>query len=106
MKKSESIPTLPKSATTPFFSANAITVLERRYLKKSETGEVLEEPKDMLWRVAWTIAEGENEFDKKADIKKLAREFYEMMAKLEFLPNSPTLMNACLLYTSPSPRDS
>ncbi|MCD6268768.1 MAG: vitamin B12-dependent ribonucleotide reductase [Deltaproteobacteria bacterium] len=94
MKKSASIPTLPKSATTPFFSANAITVLERRYLKKSETGEVVEEPKDMLWRVAWTIAEGENEFDKKADIKKLAREFYEMMAKLEFLPNSPTLMNA------------
>ena len=94
MKKTDSIPPLPKSATMPFFSENAITVLERRYLKKNESGEAVEEPKDMLWRVAWTIAEGEKEFDKKADVKKLAREFYEMMARLEFLPNSPTLMNA------------
>ncbi len=94
MKKSDAIPALPKSATKPFFSENAITVLKRRYLKKSESGEVVEEPQDMLWRVAWTIAEGEKEFDKKADVKKIAREFYEMMAKLEFLPNSPTLMNA------------
>ena len=88
------IPGLPKSATLPQFSDNAITVLERRYLKKNEAGEVVEEPKDMLWRVAWTIAEGEIPFEPKADIKKLAVEFYEMMACLEFLPNSPTLMNA------------
>ena len=88
------IPTLPKSATLPQFSDNAITVLERRYLKKNEAGEVVEEPKDMLWRVAWIIAEGEKQFEPEADIKKLAQDFYEMMAKLEFLPNSPTLMNA------------
>ena len=92
--KEKRIPALPKSATLPQFSDNAITVLERRYLKKNETGEVVEEPKDMLWRVAWTIAEGEKPFEPEADIKKLAVEFYEMMAKLEFLPNSPTLMNA------------
>ncbi len=88
------LPGIPKSATQPQFSDNAITVLERRYLKKNESGEVTEEPKDMLWRVAWTIAEGEKPFEPKADIKKLAVEFYEMMACLEFLPNSPTLMNA------------
>ena len=93
-KQVKKIPALPKSATMPLFSDNAVTVLERRYLKKDDTGAVVEEPKDMLWRVAWTIAEGEKEFDKGADTKKLATEFYEMMAKLEFLPNSPTLMNA------------
>ncbi len=92
--QTKKIPALPKSATVPLFSDNAITVLERRYLKKDSTGTVIEEPKDMLWRVACTIAEGEKEFDKGADTKKLALEFYEMMAKLEFLPNSPTLMNA------------
>ncbi|MCK5540574.1 MAG: vitamin B12-dependent ribonucleotide reductase, partial [Deltaproteobacteria bacterium] len=94
VKKEKPIPNLPKSATMPQFSNNAVTVLERRYLKKNEDGEVIEEPKDMLWRVAWTIAEGEKPFEPEADIKKLAVEFYEMMARLEFLPNSPTLMNA------------
>ena len=94
VNKVKPIPNLPKSATLPQFSNNAVTVLERRYLKKNEAGEVVEEPKDMLWRVAWTIAEGEKPFDPEADIKKLAVEFYEMMARLEFLPNSPTLMNA------------
>ncbi len=94
VSKEKRIPALPKSATLPQFSDNAITVLERRYLKKNEAGEVVEEPKDMLWRVAWTIAESEKPFKPQADIKKLAVEFYEMMAKLEFLPNSPTLMNA------------
>ncbi len=93
-KQLKKIPALPKSATMPLFSDNAVTVLERRYLKKDDTGAVIEEPKDMLWRVAWTIAEGEKEFDRGTDTKKLAIEFYEMMAKLEFLPNSPTLMNA------------
>ncbi|HDS15768.1 MAG TPA: vitamin B12-dependent ribonucleotide reductase [Proteobacteria bacterium] len=90
----EKIPSLPKNATLPQFSKNAITVLERRYLKKTETGEPAEEPKDMLWRVAWTIASGEKDHNPQADIKKLAGEFYEAMARLEFLPNSPTLMNA------------
>lgn len=93
-KQIKKIPASPKSATMPLFSENAVTVLERRYLKKDETGAVVEEPKDMLWRVAWTIAEGEKKFTPDADTKKLASEFYEMMAKLEFLPNSPTLMNA------------
>ena len=93
-KQIKKIPAFPKSATMPLFSDNAVTVLERRYLKKDDTGTVIEEPKDMLWRVACTIAEGEKAFDKGADTKKLALEFYEMMAKLEFLPNSPTLMNA------------
>ena len=85
---------LPADATIPAFSDNAITVLEKRYLMRDTEGRVLEEPKDMLWRVARTVAAGDLEYNVNAPIGKLAHEFYEMMARFEFLPNSPTLMNA------------
>ncbi|HEU0265448.1 MAG TPA: ribonucleotide reductase N-terminal alpha domain-containing protein, partial [Geobacterales bacterium] len=73
---------------------NALTVLEKRYLKRDVEGTVLETPHDMFRRVAETIAAADRTFDPKADVKALADEFYRMMTTLEFLPNSPTLMNA------------
>ncbi|MDH3974286.1 MAG: vitamin B12-dependent ribonucleotide reductase [Deltaproteobacteria bacterium] len=73
---------------------NAITVLERRYLKKNESGRPVEKVEDMFRRVARTIAEADLKHDPTADIKSLENEFYSMMTNLEFLPNSPTLMNA------------
>lgn len=73
---------------------NAITVLERRYLKKDENGKPVEKVEDMFRRVARTIAEADLKHDPTADIKSLEDEFYSMMTRLEFLPNSPTLMNA------------
>ena len=88
---------MPKeSAATlqPALSPNARTVLEKRYLKRDVSGKPLETPADMLRRVADTIAEPDRTFDKKADIKKLSDRFYEMMANFDFMPNSPTLMNA------------
>ena len=84
----------PAGAPKPAFSANAITVLERRYLKKDLKGKVLETPASMLWRVAKTIADGDRNYDPKAKVDKLAMDFYTLMANLDFLPNSPTLMNA------------
>ncbi|MDH4321537.1 MAG: vitamin B12-dependent ribonucleotide reductase [Desulfobulbaceae bacterium] len=84
----------PAGAPKPSFSANAITVLERRYLKKDLHGKVLENPASMLWRVAKTIAEGDRNYDPKAKVEQLAMDFYTLMANLDFLPNSPTLMNA------------
>ena len=78
----------------PELSPNALTVLERRYLKRDKEGKVLETPVDMLRRVAQTIAAADQLFVEKADTKPLAEDFYRMMAQLEFLPNSPTLMNA------------
>ncbi|HQL01153.1 MAG TPA: ribonucleotide reductase N-terminal alpha domain-containing protein, partial [Smithellaceae bacterium] len=78
----------------PNLTKNAITVLERRYLKRDSDGKVLETPVQMFRRVADTIAAADVTFDPKTDPKKLANAFYNMMAGLEFLPNSPTLMNA------------
>ncbi|WP_321531694.1 vitamin B12-dependent ribonucleotide reductase [uncultured Desulfuromonas sp.] len=84
----------PAKNTTLPLTNNALTVLERRYLKRDEKGRALETPANMFERVANAIAEAEKKFDKKADTKKVAAEFYDMITNLEFLPNSPTLMNA------------
>ena len=75
-------------------SINAIKVLEKRYLRKDDCGKVVETPKQLFQRVSRNIAEADKKYDKKTDIKKTEREFYRAMANLEFLPNSPTLMNA------------
>ncbi|MHB0884280.1 MAG: vitamin B12-dependent ribonucleotide reductase [Bacillota bacterium] len=76
-------------------SENALTVLEKRYLKKAE-GKPVEKPEDMFRRVAENIAavDGELYGEGGAAVKKLADEFYEAMTELDFIPNSPTLMNA------------
>jgi len=75
-------------------SLNAIKVLEKRYLRKDENRLVVETPGDMFKRVAENIASADLKYNKNADVKKTEREFYRMMTNLEFLPNSPTLMNA------------
>ncbi len=86
--------TAKKSAAQPELSPNAVTVLERRYLKRDKEGKILETPDDMFQRVAKTIADAEKCFAKGEKPAELAKEFYRMMTTLEFLPNSPTLMNA------------
>ena len=78
----------------PELTKNAVTVLERRYLKRDKDGKVLEVPSQMFRRVAETIAAADRKFGKKNGVTHLAEEFYRMMTQLEFLPNSPTLMNA------------
>ena len=81
------------TATLPL-SKNALTVLERRYLKRDSKGKVQETAADMFHRVARAIAEGETCLGTKVDPVALENDFYAMMTSLEFLPNSPTLMNA------------
>ena len=73
---------------------NAIKVLERRYLKRDRDGNALETPSQMFKRVADTIAAADRVFNDQADTAGLSDQFYRMMTALEFLPNSPTLMNA------------
>lgn len=76
-------------------SDNALAVLRRRYLQKDAQGRVIETPHDLFVRVARFIAEAERAYGgDDAKVEQIAAHFYEMMARLDFLPNSPTLMNA------------
>lgn len=76
-------------------SENAVKVLQRRYLRKDEEGNVIETPDQMFRRVAEAIASAESRCGApEAEVKKLEDDFYEIMSSLEFLPNSPCLMNA------------
>jgi ribonucleoside-diphosphate reductase alpha chain len=70
----------------------ALLVLQKRYLIRNEAGEVIESPEAMCARVAKAVAEAEKHYDPGA-AGPTAEKFSEMMAALEFLPNSPTLMN-------------
>ena len=73
---------------------NALTVLERRYLAKGENGEIIETPEEMFRRVARAVAQPDLNCQPDKDISAVEEEFYNLMTSLEFLPNSPTLMNA------------
>ena len=91
-------------AQTIHLSANAMTVLRRRYLAKNASGKSVETPPQMFRRVANNIAEaghlyissatGRASRTRGAGRSSAADAFYRMMSRLEFLPNSPTLMNA------------
>lgn len=77
------------------FTANAKTVLERRYLAKDQDGKVTETIDELFHRVASAIAEADAAYGSTGDeIKELEGQFYDMMTSREFMPNSPTLMNA------------
>ncbi len=73
---------------------NAIKVLKNRYLMKDYEGKVIETPSQMLRRVARAVAKADLLYDKKSDVERTEETFYQVMADREFLPNSPTLMNA------------
>ncbi|MHA2165984.1 MAG: ribonucleotide reductase N-terminal alpha domain-containing protein, partial [Candidatus Hodarchaeales archaeon] len=76
----------------PNLTPNAMIVLEKRYLLQNERGEIIETPAQLFRRVANAIAENETQYGK--DPSDYEKVFYEMMTNLDFLPNSPTLMNA------------
>ena len=95
VQKEEPIMTGKKQVTEEInLTQNAKQVLKRRYLKKDKQGNVIETPQQMFHRVAQAIASAELMYDPKADAKARQDEFYNLMSNLEFLPNSPTLMNA------------
>jgi len=75
-------------------SENALTVLRARYLKKDDRGNVIEEPHDMFMRVSQVIAGAEDLLGRSDLTERVQTLFYNMMVTGEFLPNSPTLMNA------------
>ncbi len=74
---------------------NALTVLKRRYLLKDQQGRVIETPKEMFLRVAKFIASADRQYGSQdQQVEQTAERFYNLMSRLDFLPNSPTLMNA------------
>ena len=76
------------------FSPIARRVLEQRYLRRAEDGRILETPEGLFRRVARTVAAAEHRYSSPPAAARMEEAFYEAMAELKFLPNSPTLMNA------------
>ncbi len=75
-------------------TSNAIRVLAARYLQRDENGNITETPARLFKRVAKAIAQADTLH--KGTARKTEEEFYQILSKLEFLPNTPTLMNAGL----------
>jgi ribonucleoside-diphosphate reductase alpha chain len=76
------------------WSEPALRVLRERYLVRHD-GQVAETPEEMCWRVAAAIARAEERFGRSAAaVGEVAAAFYDMMVEGQFLPNSPTLINA------------
>ncbi len=86
---------VPEDVPPANLSENARIVLAKRYLKKDEHGNPIEEPETMFWRVASVIAGTDRDHGASdAAVGELARQFYDLMTNGKFEPNSPTLMNA------------
>jgi ribonucleoside-diphosphate reductase alpha chain len=73
---------------------NALTVLKKRYLQKDPEGSVTETPEDLFRRVARNVAQADRVYESERPLGQTEEAFYDLMASLDFLPNSPTLMNA------------
>ncbi|MEI6040215.1 MAG: vitamin B12-dependent ribonucleotide reductase [Candidatus Berkelbacteria bacterium] len=84
-----------KEVITPVLTENALKVIEKRYLKRDDENNIVETPEGMFRRVAHHIAMADEMYGAtKEEIAEVEEEFYEAMAKLEFLPNSPTFSGA------------
>src|SRR5712675_3464684 len=88
------IPAVPPQGEAQL-NENASTVISKRYLIKDATGTPMEQPEDMFWRVAGTVAEADRRYGvSDSEVSGMAGEFYRLMVERRFEPNSPTLMNA------------
>ncbi len=94
MSHNSPIPPVPVDLPQPELSQHAETILQRRYLKTDAKGVITETPQELFWRVAWSIAQADQDYDKSADIDTTARKFYNAMSSLNFLPNSPCFHGA------------
>lgn len=85
-------PPLPEGLGRIELSDNGRTVLIKRYLRRGEDGQPIETAEEMLWRVAFHVAEAEKEWG--GDVLSVAKQFYQLLSTKCFLPNSPTFTGA------------
>ena len=79
---------------TPELTGNALATLEARYLLRDRDGQVNETPQELFRRVARAVAAGEEHYGGSQAVGTTAERFEDLLTRLAFLPNSPTLMNA------------
>lgn len=91
----KTIPPISSDLPTPTFSESSNKILKERYLLKGGNLEVVESVAERFWHIAYDIASGDLDFPSPQEqVLELAKKFYSMMVRQEFLPNSPTIMNA------------
>ena len=73
---------------------NGLYILSERYLRKNAGGQTIETPEDMFHRVAGAVSSAERNYGTNADVEFWTKTFFRVMTNLEFLPNSPALLNA------------
>ena len=94
-KKVGLVPKRPQDLKKGDWTEQAVKVLAERYLMKDGKGKIIETPEEMCWRVSWEIASADARWGKtKKEVMDIAKDYYSMLINHEFLPNSPTLMNA------------
>jgi len=90
-------PKPPADLSNGVWSEQSLKVLGERYLRKDEEGKISETPEELCWRVSWEAASAECVWGaSKKEVIDIAKNFYHLLVNHEFLPNSPTLMNAGL----------
>ncbi len=94
METETEVKTVKETLSPNGLTATALQVLERRYLLRDDKGKVIETPEEMFHRVARAVAAAELIYNPKANVKSVEDDFFKLMYALDFLPNSPTLMNA------------
>src|SRR3989344_26212 len=91
----KTIPQMPEGLPEPTFSESSNKILKERYLLKGGNLEIVETVAERFWHIAYDIASGDFDFSiPSKQVLETAVDFYKMMVKQEFLPNSPTIMNA------------
>lgn len=94
-KKYKEFPSVPEGLEKPFFSESSLKVLQERYLLKDENRQVIETVEERFWHIAYDLAAADFDFNhSKKQILETAVKFYRSMISQEFMPNSPTIMNA------------
>jgi len=88
------IPPLPKDLPDPQLSSTGEYIATKNYLMVDLSGKIIETPKQMFWRVAHNVATADLSYGSPEQMRKTRDEFYQVLANLEFVPNTPTFANA------------